>query len=165
MAYYDLVKMEAVERKTASILGYKKIFLKNEIPIVNGPESNGKCIVMNGEPGMLSRALRRSNVIGIIIRDNELIRQAVEEAAENGKLLVFPIRDITCTDTRTRMRNLYRMRGLMAFATHSKAKISLVTLAEDESELLSTIQMLEIAKFLGAKEDHAREMLSNLGGI
>lgn len=163
MAYFDLTSMEDVDRKTSSVLGYKKIFNKKEIAVVESLDHNGKCIVKSGESGFLSRALRRNNVLGILIKDNELIRLAVEEAVTTEKLLCLSVHDITCVDTRTRMRNIYRMKGLISFAMRSKARIALVTLAQDESCLLSSNQMIEIAKFLGANESQAEKMISNLG--
>gem|GEM_PF-1534979 len=157
--------MEVPEKKMGNLLGYKKILGKKELPVVDGLSSNNKCIVRGGESGILDRALRRNNVIGIIIKDNELIRMSVEEVKETDKLLFLSVHDLTCVDTRTRLRNLYRMRGLLSFATHSKAKVSLISLAEDESCLLSSIQMIEMAKFLGANEEQAKKMINNLGEI
>ena len=165
MAYFDLSSLDAVDRKTASLLGYKKIFTRSEIPVADKLDSSQPCIVRSGEAGMLSRALRRSNVLGVIIKDNELLRMIVEEAVVNEKVICLSVHDLTCVDTRSRQRNLYRMRGLMAFAMRSKARIALVTAAEVESCLLSSMQMMEIAKYLGAKEEQAKKILGSLGEI
>lgn len=165
MAYFDLVNLDSVQAKTAGILGYKKIFGRKEMEVREEPSQAGSCIVRNAEPGVLGRSLRRNNVVGIIIKDNELLRMVVEETVENEKLLILPIHEITCADTRTRQRNLYRMRGLMAFALRSRAKVALATLAEEESCFLSSSQLIEVAKFLGASEAQAKEMAGNLGEI
>ncbi len=165
MAYFDLVGMESADRKTASLLGYKKIFSAKEIVLTDNVNLGEPCIVISNEPGTLGRALRKGNVEGVMIKDNELIRQAVEECREHEKLLCFSARELTAVDTRTRMRNLYRMRGLMAFALRSRARIALITLAKDESEMLSSMQMTGLAKFLGASEEQAERMISSLGEI
>jgi RNase P/RNase MRP subunit p30 len=165
MAYFDLTRAEIADRGRAAVLGYKKILSGKELPVVENLSLSSQCVVRSGETGMLGRAVRRSNVAGIIIKDNELLRLAVEETVENEKLLFLPLHEILCSDTRSRMRNIYRMRGLMAFATRSRAKISLVTLAEGEPCILSTMQMLEIAKFLGANESNSKKMISTLGDI
>ncbi|HUB92534.1 MAG TPA: hypothetical protein VL945_01090 [Candidatus Saccharimonadales bacterium] len=165
MAYYDLVNMDAPDRKTASILGFKKIFSKKELPVVDNLGYTGRCILASGEAGMLGRGLRRNNVTGIMINDSELIRMAVEEVVDTEKILVLPVHGITCGETRARLRNIYRMRGLMATATRSKAKIALVTMAEDESCMLSALQMVEVAKFIGATEAQAKKMVGAIGEL
>lgn len=164
LAYFDLTNMQ-IDRKMVKILGFKRIFTTEEICITEGLNTEKACIVMSGEPGILGRALHRNNVKGIIIKDNELLKMVVEEVKNAGKLLCFSTHDLTCVDTRMRLRNIHRMRNLIAFATRSKAKIALLTLADDESCLLSSLQMVEVAKFLGATEEHAKSMVSNIGDV
>lgn len=164
MAYFDLVRMEAPEKKFSTALGFKKILTTSQIEIVDGKSLGNKTyIVRNSEPGVLGRALKHNGVIGIIINDSEMLRMTIEETAESEKILFLPTYDITCLDTRTRLRNLYRTRHLLAFATRSKAKTSLITLAEEKADMLSSSQMIELAMFIGAKEESAKKMLSALG--
>lgn len=165
MAYFDLSSSEITDRRVTASLGYKKIFSSKELPVLENLDSNERCIVRSGEIGMLRRAIRRNNVAGIMIKDNELLRIAVEEAAENEKTLFISLHDILCSDTKSRLRNIYRARGLMAFAMRSKASISLVSLADSEAGLISTMQMLGMAKFLGASEENAKRIVSRLGEI
>lgn len=165
MAYFDMTEMESVPQGKAAVLGYRKILPSNEIRIVTEPLGEGKCIVESQEQGILGRALRRNNVVGVIIKDNELLRMTVEEIRTTDKMLVVPVHGITCSDTRTRMRNIYRAKGLIAFALRAKAKIALVSLAKDPSCMLSSQQMLLLAEFLGASDIQSKAMLSSMGDV
>ncbi len=164
MEYFDLVNAESV-RLEPGILGFRKIFCKKEIQVRKDIPEDARCVVMGSEPGLLDRALRRRNVIGVMITDNELLRMTIEKTAENEKILFISTLGIVCADTQVRLRNIYRAKSLIASALRSKARISLVSMAEDEPSMFSSVQLLEMAKFLGATPAQASGMLSSLGGI
>ncbi len=165
MEYSDIAAMEAVPESTAKVLGYRKIFGRREIEVNEVPSQHSACVVRSSEPGVLGMALRRSNVIGVMIKDNELIRRTVEEAAEAEKALFLSAHELTCVETRERLRNLYRMRSLLSFAMRTGAEVRLVSLAQEDSCLLSAMQLVELARFLGAGEAHAKEMVRWMGGF
>ncbi len=164
MDYFDLINAESV-RLEPGLLGFRKIFCKKEIQVRKDIPEEGRCVVMGSEPGLLDRALRRRNVIGIIIADNDLLRMTIEKTAENEKILFVPAIDIICADTQARLRNIYRARSLIATALRAKARLSLVSMAQDESSMLSSPQLLEMAKFLGATNVQASGMLNTLSEI
>lgn len=161
MAYLDLVNMKAPEPKLQHLLGFKKIFSTEDIPIVPTPNTHDeKCIVKSAEQGILRSAARKNNVIGIMITDNELLRMVIEDSKDSGKTIFLPAHDFTCVDTNKRLRNLHRAKTMLRFAMRSRAKTSLVSMADDDSCLLSSMQMLELARFLSGSEEYAKTMLT-----
>ena len=54
-------------------------------------------------------------------------------------------------------------RHILRTALMGKAAVSLVTLAEERECLLSSVQLFEIAKLLGASDRVAGEMLNSAG--
>ena len=161
MAYFDLVNMNAPEPKLQRLLGFKKIFSTDDIPIVSIPNAHAeKCIVKSPEQGILRSAVRKNNVIGIMITDNELLRIVIEDSKEADKTIFLSVHDFTCVDTNKQLRNLHRAKTMLRFAMRSKAKVGLVSMANDDSCLLSSMQMLELAMFLSGSEEYAKTMLA-----
>ncbi len=150
MRGFDVTEMDSVDEKLAAALGYKKMYSKKELQITGSIDCNERCIFIGNEPGVLGKALRKNNVEGIIISDNELIRQTVEECREHEKILFISTAGLILQEQRQRLRNIYRTRFLMGFAMRERTKIALISAAKSEAELLSAGQMVALAKFLGA---------------
>lgn len=163
--YFDLVHMADVDRGLVSRLGYKRIFSENEIKVVDSLKSNNgsKLILRSGEVGKIDRWVRDNNVIGIIIEDYTLVRKIITAIKDNDKLLLFVAGDLTDVDRNARLRNITRMRTLFKSAVHYGVETSLITLAKDCACLLSSLQMVEIAKLIGADEKQAIRMLGSFG--
>lgn len=165
MKGFDVTEMDSVDGKLAAALGYKKMYSKKDLRITESIDCNERCIFAGNEPGILGRALRKNNIEGIIISDNELLRQTVEECKAHEKILFINTSGLILQDQRQRLRNIYRARFLMGFAMRERTKIAIISAAKDESEMLSVGQMVALAKFLGADENRAREMVASIGMI
>ncbi len=166
MEYTDLVLMQQVSPELAKRLGYRRILTQSDIVVTNtlGKAGAKRCLFTGSEKGRLDHAIREGSVIGILLEDNIEAKSVIEHAASEEKPLFLAATHLTSSDTRERLRNIYRMRRLFAFARHARARLGLITLAADASELLSSMQMLEIAMMLGAEEPYAKAMLEVLGG-
>lgn len=161
MAYFDLVDMKVPGPKLQRLLGYKRIFSTEEMPITATPNSPAeKCIVKSAEQGVLRSALRKSNVMGIMIADNELLRIVIEDSKESSKPIFISSRDFVCAETSKGLRNLHRAKTMLRFAMRSRARVALVSMADDASCLLSSMQMLELARFLSGSDEYAKKMLA-----
>ncbi len=158
---FDIVDMDSVDIKLAELIGYKKIYARNEIRVTEDQEYEGRCIFLGKESGTLGKAVRRNNVEGIIIFDNELIRQTVEECRDNGKTLFIDVSSLVVQEQRQRLRNIHRARFLIGFALRNRTKIALISLAKDETGMLSSMQMLAFARFLGIREKDSGKIFYN----
>ncbi len=163
MERFDVTGMDSVDPRLAALLGYRKMYSKKELPMTGNLDYNERCIFVGNEQGTLGRALRKNNVEGIMISDNELIRQTIEECKDHEKILFISTAGLILQDQRQRLRNIYRTRFLMGFAMRSRARIALISAADDESGMLSVEQMILTARFLGADEKRAAAMVSSIG--
>lgn len=168
MKYFDLVLMERMDEGLAERLGYGRIFIPSEIEVmysVSKKNGDGKYIVRSQKEGTLDRAIRDCNALGIIIDDSLLVRHVIRDLKRNDKALFLVASELTRVEKSDMLRNIYRMRNLLSFAMHADVDIALITLAKGPEELLSSRQMLEIAKFLGADRERAKGMLALIGDI
>jgi RNase P/RNase MRP subunit p30 len=72
---------------------------------------------------------------------------------------------VICADDATRIQKLVRTRILVRNALAAKVRICLVSLADKKEGILSSMQMLEVANFLGIDQKRSKEALSALGGL
>ena len=162
---FDLTSTYKPTPEEALELGFSRIFSSEEIAVTPDLSNAPTCIVASSDQGILDRAQKRPNVAGIIINDSELLRMTLEKLRENEKILVLPLHQITCTESRQRLRNIYRMRSLLGSAFRYDADVAVATLAESKACLLSSRQMVEICLFLGASSEQADVMVSRLGEL
>ena len=167
MAYFDVVASDDAAQISKE-LGYKKIFLiGSDVLIADAKEAEGemgkKVIVSGGPVGILMHVMGKNNVIGLLVSGNEANKQLLANMAENGKLIIFSASNLTCTDQRTRLRNLGLYKQLLKTAKHVKVPLAIATVAQDRTGALSPAQLIEIAKFIGADHETAKAMLSELG--
>jgi hypothetical protein len=170
MQFYDIValKEEIDLKQLAHRFGYAEIFLVGKdaeiVSDVKRLNEEGSFIVRSGNNETLSKAVRSNSVIGVIVDDSKVSGKFIEELRTHEKLLFIPAAPLVCPAQENRLRNLFWAKGILRTALMGKAKVALVTLASEKECLLSSGQMLEIAKLLGANEKIAKEMLSSLGG-
>lgn len=166
MQYYDVAGFE-VSGELASRLGFSRVYLSGrDVQLLEDRMPGaGKAIVRSSNPGILAKALRSRNTVGIVISGSELLRKVVEEVRINGKLLVFVASELTAASPSDRLRNLQRMRRLLQFATHMRAEAAIISLAGGKEYLMSRMQMVEIARLIGADDGQARRMAGNMGRL
>ena len=165
MRYFDIVRTNDVDENLANRLGYKKIFRAGTDIVLadnlNLPKGK-RAIVASKNPGILLKALRDNNVIGIILEDNEPIGKVVMVAKEYEKPIIIPL-DGFKGQQAMRQRTIYRIRKLLRVLLKARAEVAFVTLAKDKNSLLSSGQMLRLSIFLGAGKEQAKRMLSIIG--
>ncbi len=166
MKYCDFVRDPlAMDSKLAKTLGFKELITPKSVAIISEPARVGQGnqkIILEGKGHYLMKNLSDPRVIAIIISDLEIDRNMIEYARHNDKILIINAAQITTTSENYRSRAISRARELVRNALHYKIKIALCTTAKDPSEILSLQQMLEIAKLLGASEEDAKKMCSNM---
>ncbi len=163
MKYYDIATMPKIDGALSRRLGYSRIFTASEITVAERPANKGRYLLRSSESGMIFKALRDNNCLGIVFRDNLLVKKTLEQAVSNDKLVIIPAGEITCASGPAVMRNTYRLRSVFAYSGVVGAKTAMASLAGSYSALLSVRQMLELAKFIGANHEKAKEMVKLVG--
>ncbi len=169
MRFFDIValKEEMSMEPLARRLGFRRIFLAGKDFEISADIKNlgeeGKHIVRSGNNEVLSKAMRNNAVVGVVLDDGKASGKFIEELRTHEKLLFIPVAPLVCPNQESRLRNLHRAKGILRTALMGKAAVSLVTLAEERECLLSSVQLFEIAKLLGASDRVAGEMLNSAG--
>lgn len=149
MRYCDLVHTD-VDDALVKRLGFSK-FLKEgkEVSVTSTHTQSGKCIVKNAKENILGKAVHHNSVIGIMPTDNKLSKKLIEDAAQNNKTIFLLVTDVTTTEHRARTANIFKMRKIVASAKKAEAKIAMITCANSNDDMLSSMQMLQIAELIG----------------
>jgi hypothetical protein len=165
MKYYDIIAMEHIAGDTPARLGFDRIFTLKDIKVLERPSSSAPYLLRSSEPGMIFRALGDNNCLGIIFKDNVPVKKTLEKTVAEEKRVVIPASEITCSSGPAFMRNTHRLRSVFAACKKAKARTALVSLAASESAVLSALQMLELARFIGAGDEDAKGMISHRWAI
>lgn len=163
VALKDLAGLDALGRR----LGFRRMFLVGkDVELASDAKrlsEEGRYIVKSGDNEVLSKAIRSNAVVGVVLEGGKASGKFIEELHAHEKLLFLPVAPLVCPNRESRLRNLYNAKGILRSALMGKARVSIVTLAEDRDCLLSSMQLFEIAKLLGANDRTAGEMLTSLG--
>jgi RNase P/RNase MRP subunit p30 len=169
MHFFDVValKGETGLEPLARRFGFRKMFLVGkDVELVGDTKhlsEEGRYIVKSGNNEVLSKAVRSNAVVGVILEDGKASGKFIEELHTHEKLLFIPVAPLICPNQESRLRNLHRAKGMLRAALMGKARVSIITLAEEKECLLSGMQLFEVAKLLGADDRTAGEMLASAG--
>jgi RNase P/RNase MRP subunit p30 len=103
-----------------------------------------------------------SSPAAVVFPDIKINKKALEQMQERRIALCLPISPLTSSYGLQRARSLYMTGKLLHHAMQIKLAVSFVTLAKSRTNLCSYMQLLEIAKLIGADEDYARKSLSDI---
>jgi hypothetical protein len=166
MRFFDVIRTKEADPALAKRLGFSKVFIAGEdIDVLDNLKFNGKrkAIVRSKNVGILMRALKENGVIGVMVDDNLLIGKVIAAAKESDKPIVLSTEGLNSRNYPERLRAVYRLRKVYKILAKTKNDVILITLAADRQSLLSTSQMIEISKFIGADDAKSRRMISELG--
>ncbi|MDE1860248.1 MAG: hypothetical protein KGH72_00855 [Candidatus Micrarchaeota archaeon] len=148
-----------IEKGLSKRLGFEHIFtLGRDMGIGTNPGAsrNTKFIIKSSDDGAVLRNMGMHNVVGIIMDQNKRQRSIIEKLASSEKLLFIVTKGITNSTTYARLREIQNARKLVSLAHMYGAGVALVSLASSNEELVSSMQMFEIAKFIGLSDANAR---------
>ena len=148
--FYDIAYFD-VDKGLTKLLGYKKIYRIGKDVTLN---EEGDYIIADAH--VLHR-FKLSNIIGI--RTSKVDKALFQKIKESDKLLIIDISNLLSSGDFIREYNTAK--NILKNAIKIGLRVSLASFAKDEAHLVSALQMLEIAKFLGAGEDKAKEILGN----
>ena len=109
-------------------------------------------------------ALAHRGVRGIAITDSFIDRKLLDMIKENGCILILPMSIVTASYGIERSRNIYRMGRLLLNAQSREIPVSFVSMAKTMQHMNSYMQLIELAKLVGADERYATHSISLTNG-
>ncbi len=122
-----------------------------------------RSIAFGSDAGKLS-ALVRKGVAAVHVSEFRIDRKLIEDIAANDCVLCISTKEITNTYGAKRARMLYKASRLFRLAKKRKIRVAFATMASSLNEMLSKIQLIEIAKLIGADEQYARYSIGEING-
>ncbi len=159
MECYDLVSETCeFDEQFAKRLGFKKIFAINkDIKAVgHGSESSNVDGIAFGKDKAQLFALVRHGARFIAITDSYIDKKLMHGIKENKTVLCMPMSIITASYGPERARNTYRMKKLFDAARKMGIEVAFVSMAKTKDYMNSYMQLIELARLVGADERYAR---------
>jgi hypothetical protein len=164
LAYYDIVSegcdfSEDFQKR----LGFSKVFSAGkDIGIYDADKKAGDCdgCIAYGSNASNMIHMVRSGAKAIMLKDFKIEKKLLEIAIENGCVLLVPFNGIISSYGFERSRNLFKASKFLSYATKKDAKISFISMASSKMGMCSYMQLVELAKMLGASEEEARDGIS-----
>ena len=104
----------------------------------------------------------KNGASAVAITDSYIDRKLMDTIKENKCILCMPLGTITASYGVERARNIYRMRKLFADARKRGIEVCFISMAKTPQFLNSYMQLIELAKLLGADERYARYSISEI---
>ncbi|MDE1825194.1 MAG: hypothetical protein KGH61_00725 [Candidatus Micrarchaeota archaeon] len=165
MQYIDITNSpERFEQKLAKRLGFSRFVNANDQIIIADRAGPGAkpLLIQTTNPNLIFAMIKSPKAIGILSNGEEVEQRVLNKLKENGKLVVFNAYYLT-VGQRDRVSKIHRLKKLFRMAGKSKTRMGIVSLAPNQDYLLSSAQLLEIAKLITADDHQAKLMLSNIG--
>lgn len=161
MRYFDITEMR-VEEGLANILGFKKIFHIGD-DIGRFPGSDAKSIAFTSDKEAFYRAVRSPTVLAIVADSLPLQKKDLELMRAGEKLLILPIRPLMEMAGMQLVKGTVQLRNAFSIAKQMRVISSVATMAKAREHLLSSMQLIEIARMLSGSEEEAKGMPQHLG--
>lgn len=168
MDYIDIVYGSCnVDRGMSAKLGFSRVLVANEdLKVINVDEkvSGAEGALAIGRDTAKLYAAVRSHAKAVAIIGARIDRKLLEEMSGNGVVLCMPMEQLTTCSGLERTKRIYFMRKLYAAARKRDIHVSFASFARDKLQLCSYMQLIEMAKRIGATEQYARYSLAEING-
>jgi hypothetical protein len=171
MESFDIIRTKPSDKKAlARLLGFKKILVEGEdMEITERHEdvqgARGAIRIAKGSQSALPSLIKEGSIAGAILDGLEIDKKLMLAMKDDNKILILNASSLTTSAKPQRIHAFFKMRNIVSYAMRIKCKVALASLAESEEELVSSMQLLEIANMLCRNEAYARKMISALGEI
>jgi len=98
----------------------------------------------------------------LLADDSDSVQRLIPKIKDSDKLIVFNASYLISPEA-NRQSRIYKMRKIFRIAHNMKLKTAMVSLAKSSNYLLSSLQMVEVAKLITRDEKSAKQMLSQIG--
>ena len=128
-------------------LGFDEVFLARK--------NSSSPLCASSDASALMKAAQ-NGAAAVAITDFTIDRKLLARLKENGTVLCMPFAPILSRNGLERAKLLYKAATLLRYAYNKRIEVSFASLAESELYMNSCIQLVELAKLLGATEGQAR---------
>ncbi len=157
--FYDIAHRGAVENRINEALGFKRIIeIGSDINASYSPADSIEGSIFIGKGEALRYAAKRQPK-AICITDSRIDRSLIATMRDKDIVLCFGFNDLIQSTGLRRQAMLYMSGRLFAHAKRKGINITFASLARQKNMLLSYMQLIELAKLIGASEDHVRESI------
>ncbi len=167
MDFYDIVSATCTfDDAFAKRLGFKKVFIINkDIPAAGHGGENKKGLhgsIAFGKEASQLMSLVKNGASAVAITDSYIDKKLLETMADNKCVLCMPMSIITSSYGIERSRNVYRMSKLFAYARKKGIEVCFVSMAKTPEHMNSYMQLMELAKLVGADEKYAKQEMGRI---
>lgn len=165
MDFYDLAQPAATDGALSGSLGFKKIYtVGRDVDVVNASAAKGDLsdTICIGAAGEVLCAVAKRSPRAIIVSDFRIDRKLIAIMAERDVTLCIGMDSIIESSAHNRTRAIYMQSKLLAYAMGKKMDVAFVSLARSQENLCSPMQLIALAKVLGASDGYARESVSGV---
>ncbi|MDE1868771.1 MAG: hypothetical protein KGH60_02285 [Candidatus Micrarchaeota archaeon] len=165
MDFYDIVMPSCeFDDKFAKRLGLKGIFKCGaDIKLANADKQSsfpeGRFIAVGSNKNNLIAAAR-AGAAAVVVSDSRIDRKLMMELKEQKTALILPTTLITSSYNLERPKRLYMMGRLYSHAKRLGLDIGFATMAESKANMCSYMQVIQLARLVGADESQARHGVS-----
>ncbi len=153
---FDLVKTE-FKKGLEKVLGFDKIFIsEKDIDI----SSNKSKIGLSSDKNIIR--IVRSGGIGVIFDNYRIEGKLIAEMKANDSVAYIPLYKITESYRLYRSREIYKASKLIKYLKRKRISIGFITFTESVEGMCSYMQIMELAKLIGADEDMAKKGISEI---
>ncbi len=168
MPYYDIVFDSCnIDDALSAKLGFSRIgMIPNDIGFADLSKrgaSGEKNLIASGPVGNLIGAAG-SGVSAIYIPDYQIDKKLIATMADNEAILCVSLSDVMEPYGLKRSQLIFRIGKLFAYAKKEGVDVAFLTLAKARSRMCSYMQIIELAKLIGADEDYARRSVGEING-
>lgn len=159
LEFYDIAHMGVVENKINEALGFKRIIeIGNDINAAYSPSDAIEGSIFIGSGEALRYAAKR-HPKAICITDYRIDRSLIATMRDKDIVLCIGFNDMMQSIGLRRQAMLYMSSRLFTYAKRNGVNIVFASFARKKNMLLSYIQLIELAKLIGASEEYARESI------
>ncbi|MGI0133873.1 MAG: hypothetical protein ACREBW_02800 [Candidatus Micrarchaeaceae archaeon] len=161
MDFYDIVMPSCeFDNWFAQRLGFRKIFVcGKDIELANADKTTSfpeKDFIAVGANKNNLLVAARAGASAVVITDSRIDRKLMEELREQKTALIIPTSLVTSSYSLERPKRLYMLSRLHSHARKLGIDVGFATMAESRSNMCSYIQLIEMAKLIGADGHQAR---------
>ena len=163
MRYYDIVMDTCtVSERLERMLGFARIGVSGRgVDVVAADKSSaGSGVVVVGKDAARLASAAKSAAAAICLEEPAVDKELLRAMADNGCALCIPLSRIMESFGMRRPRLIYKTERLFSAAKREGVPVAFVTLARSNSLMCSYMQLIELAKMVGADEQYARNSIS-----
>jgi RNase P/RNase MRP subunit p30 len=160
--FYDIIYDFDVNNELIKRLGFKKAFiLGKELTFSNSRSGQGKDIGISKDIKTLEYFIQ-NKFNAILIDDYSINKKIIADIKEKNIILYFSLSAIMSAYGIERSKIIYKMSRLFSYAKSKKVNVCFASFAQRPSYLASVMQLIELAKLVGADERYSRYCLSEI---